>query len=436
MAGLLAAALLERLARGGGPIWPFAKLLLVLAIMVLLLREKVQVGLALLAGAVALGLAFRVPVRAIAHAFTFGLLDQNAVRLHAFGEGALRISVLIFLINFMGRLLIMGGGVRALVESLERLFRDVRWVMAAIPAVIGLLPMPGGAMLSAPMVGELGDRLRITPEQKVIANYWYRHVWEWWWPIYPAILIVLEDGYLSLPQVLLYLGPFTVLAVGLGWFFVLRRVPRQRPDRGEVHALRDVGQALGVLWPVLVVVAVVLTVPLPAPYRGWLLPVTLVFVDAALLLRVKLGRAQLLEALKLAGQWSFFLLIFGVYVLRGAFALSGAAEKLPVGLEALSVPPAMACFIVPFAINALTGYNLAGVSIAFPLLAALFERTGPSTVVVAYAGAFLGVLSSPVHLCLALTREYFMAEWGRVYALLAPILLSMLAVVALIAWLG
>ena len=36
-------------------------------------------------------------------------------------------------------------------------------------------------------------------------------------------------------------------------------------------------------------------------------------------------------------------------------------------------------------------------------------------------GAFAGVLISPVHLCLALTREYFQAQWGRVYRSLIPL---------------
>ncbi len=436
MVGLAAAALLERLTSGGGPVWPFAKLLLVLTLMVLLLREDVTVGLALLAGAVALAVAFRVLVPDIGHAFTFGILDPKAARLHAFGEGALRISVMLFLINFTGRLLIIGGGVRILVEALERLFRDVRWVMAAIPAVIGLLPMPGGAMLSAPMVGELGDRLDMSPERKVLSNYWYRHVWEWWWPIYPAILIVLEDGYLSLPQILLYQGPLTVVAIGLGWFFLLRKVTRRRAEKCSVQILRELGRVLRVLWPILAVVIVVLTVRLPAPYKDWLLPATFLIVNVAFLFTVKLHRADFLKALRLAGQWQFFMLVFGVYVLRGVFALSGAAEKLPVGLEAVAVPPIVACFVVPFAINVLTGYSMAGVSIAFPLLAALFAGTGPSGVAVAYAGAFLGVLASPVHLCLALTREYFSARWGRVYALLTPMLLGMLATVVLIAWIG
>ena len=95
-----------------------------------------------------------------------------------------------------------------------------------------------------------------------------------------------------------------------------------------------------------------------------------------------------------------------------------------------------ACFIVPFAINLITGYNLAGVSMAFPLLLVLFTKTGPAGVAVAYSGAMLGVLASPVHLCLILTREYFHAEWGHVYRVLIPMILVLLLATAFIAWIG
>jgi len=433
--GIIASALLAQATIGGGAAWPFVKLLLVFAVMVFLLRERVIVGLALLVGALALGVAFRVPLVQLLHGFTFGALEPGLVTLRSFGKGALRVALMIFLINFLGQMLILGGGVKTLIEALARLFRDVRWVTAAIPAVMGLLPMPGGALLSAPMVGELGDRLDLKPAEKAVTNVWFRHIWEWWWPLYPAILILLEDGYLSMPQILTYNGPFTVAAVTFGWLFLLRKITRPQTRAEETSYLRELGRTLGVVWPVLFVVAAVLLVRMP-PYDDWVLPVALVVVNLTLALSTPTGRASALNALRRAAQWQLLLLVFGVYVLRCVFALAGVPQELPAALEACHVPVIMACFIVPFAINLITGYNLAGVSMAFPLLAALFAETGPSGVIIAYAGAFLGVLASPVHLCLVLTREYFHAEWGRVYRFLVPMLLCMLLTAAVIAWLA
>jgi hypothetical protein len=51
-------------------------------------------------------------------------------------------------------------------------------------------------------------------------------------------------------------------------------------------------------------------------------------------------------------------------------------------------------------------------------------------IVLAYAAGFLGVLFSPVHLCLVLTKDYFGADLGLVYRLLSrPALLVLLVTV-------
>ena len=51
--------------------------------------------------------------------------------------------------------------------------------LVLIPAVIGLVPMPGGALFSAPLVGETVQDKKVTPEWKVAVNYWFRHVFEY-----------------------------------------------------------------------------------------------------------------------------------------------------------------------------------------------------------------------------------------------------------------
>ena len=48
---------------------------------------------------------------------------------------------------------------------------------------------------------------------------------------------------------------------------------------------------------------------------------------------------------------------------------------------------------------------------------------------VAFAGGFAGMMLSPIHLCLALTRTYFEAHWGGIYQRLLPaVVLTTLAV--------
>jgi len=74
----------------------------------------------------------------------------------------------------------------------------------------------------------------------------------------------------------------------------------------------------------------------------------------------------------------------------------------------------------------MTGLTIAFVGITFPFLLPLMGGMSPEPGLVAFAFAsgFAGVMLSPVHLCLVLTREYFGADFAQVYhRLLLPSLL-------------
>jgi hypothetical protein len=81
-------------------------------------------------------------------------------------------------------------------------------------------------------------------------------------------------------------------------------------------------------------------------------------------------------------------------------------------------------FGVPFIAGLLTGLVVAGFSIGFPVILPLVVADGgavpPEWAAWLMAGGFIGAMLSPVHLCLALTRVYFKAEWGPIYRRIAP----------------
>ncbi|MBV5323544.1 DUF401 family protein, partial [bacterium] len=81
------------------------------------------------------------------------------------------------------------GMLKQMVVSLSNALPDRRMVMAALPAMIGMLPSPGGAVFSAPMVAEAAEGVVASPEQKALINYWYRHIWEYISPLYPGIIL-------------------------------------------------------------------------------------------------------------------------------------------------------------------------------------------------------------------------------------------------------
>jgi len=107
---------------------------------------------------------------------------------------------------------------------------------------------------------------------------------------------------------------------------------------------------------------------------------------------------------------------------------------MSAGLASLSIPVVLVVFFAPFAAGLLTGLLTAAFAIGFPIGLSL---VGPDPVatgygLVAYAGGLTGLLLSPMHLCLSLTRDYYKAEWGGLYRRIVPAAGLLIAVAAVV----
>ena len=49
-------------------------------------------------------------------------------------------------------------------------------------------------------------------------NYWFRHIWEYWWPLYPGILLITSIGGLNLWSLVLTALPMTIVAIIAGYW--------------------------------------------------------------------------------------------------------------------------------------------------------------------------------------------------------------------------
>jgi hypothetical protein len=102
---------------------------------------------------------------------------------------------------------------------------------------------------------------------------------------------------------------------------------------------------------------------------------------------------------------------------------AGAVDQIPAALSSLGLPVMVVAFAVPMLVGLLTGTAAAALALSVPLVAPLLAG-GPLEEMAAgvwlFAGGFSGVLLSPLHLCLALTREYFGANWGPIYRRIVP----------------
>jgi len=395
------------------------KLTFVFVGIVLLLNRKWNLGPLLLLASVTVGLLFAHPLPEIGRDVLLATVDPLT----------LRLSLAIVLIMILAELLRQTTGLQGMVESLQALIPNGRIVIAALPALVGLLPMVGGAMFSAPMVDEVGDRMGVNGERKTFVNYWFRHIWEPVFPLYPSMMLAAALMGLTTTQLAGATWPLTVAAVVGGLLFGLLGLPRQSSgDAPPIPRAQSLWVLATSVWPIALVI--ILSLTLPVDERLTLILSLLVTITLMMTVK-RVPLRDLGTILRERVPWNSVAVIFGALIFRRVLDSSGAIIATSDALTALHVPLEMVAFGAPFVAGLLTGLIGAAFSIGFPVILPLVVVDGgvvaPGWAAWLVAGGFLGAMFSPVHLCLSLTRVYFKAEWGPVYRLIAP---SALLVVA------
>ena len=202
---------------------------LVFLFLLAVLWRKLGVGKAIFLCAFVLGLLFLLPLPEFLKALRKGL----------FSAETLLFLCLLLGIRLFGWLLKEIGSLDDVVVSLESLTGDSRSVVTLIPAFIGFLPMPGGALLSAQMMDDAGTNMGLSGHRKAAVNFWFRHVWESVFPLYPGIVVVAALLGLPLGKVILTFAPISAAMIAVGLAIYLPMLPGGRLVRAEEISRRD-----------------------------------------------------------------------------------------------------------------------------------------------------------------------------------------------------
>jgi len=374
----------------------FAKIALPLLFMTLLLRFRVRLEIVLPAGALLLALLFGMaPLDAACHyALLFG------------SRQFLTLLCVIFFVMLLGELMERGALLTKMSAIFLSLLRDNRIAAAAATAFIGLLPMPGGSLLSAPFVDKLVPSEK--NDRKLLLNYWFRHIWEYFYPLYSGMAWIITVMKASPLAILAVMGPLSLIMIASGIPFI-RHAPRETPP-GLASGERPLKLIL-IAWPILLAVGVSLAgVPL------W------IAVIAAVTLFVAANRhlARFVLPYLLSGKTLLAVfMVAGIVYFERIVREAGVAAAIYEALRNTNAE--MVVFTLSLIIGLLTGISIAFISIVFPIISPFLVPNGVidmPLLAFAYVGGFTGVMLSPTHLCLIVTTDYFNTRLSAVYPLL------------------
>jgi len=362
------------------------------------------------------------------------------------------LLIIILLILLLSTVLRLGGRLERMTEAFAAVAHSRRMRLALFPALIGLLPMPGGAWFSAPMVKASARDIEEHPGQLTTINYWFRHIWEYWWPLYPGVLLLVTFTGLSLPAVIGLLGPMTLIVVLVGLLTVFRDLKSSNNPQPPAHssARRNWLVLLSSLWPILAVVIGGVALELAResleaaghslyqPLPRTIIIVALLVVSIATILTDRLDLTKLRGEYADRKQLEITAMIFAVIYYKNVLEQGGLVERSVRELQAWHVPVWVVIVFLPILVGVVTGVVVAAVGVSFPVVLSLASTAGiglSQTVIVAYTAAMIGVMFSPIHFCLLLSMQYFGDSFWPVYRRLTIPLLIVLACSFILAWL-
>jgi uncharacterized protein len=387
------------------------KLALVFAGLLLLLRRRVHMGLAMLAAAVAL-----LPV--------FGLAPDRFVQIvlaSLTARPTIELALAILLIMLLEGLLRESGLMRCLVDCLLGSVRDSRLMLALLPALIGFLPSPAWARFLAPVVEEMSVGSASHQTRKAFTTYWYQHVTAYVSPLFPALVLAAHLLEVSLASIIVALVPVALVALLFGAPFAFAGMSGQSPKAVTTgNRLESFRGLLRGIAPVALVVALVLFGVEVS------IALALVVMGLAALFRYSPRRVYGIgrRTVSLAQVGT----VVAIMVFKDVLVGTGALAEIPLALAAFSLPPLAIVLAVSFLAGMLTGSTNTSIAMAVPMLAGVASQVSPALVALVFVFGFSGLMLAPAHPCLGLTLQHFRASFGPVQRMVLGPQLGLMAV--------
>jgi uncharacterized protein len=335
---------------------------------------------------------------------TAGIFAQGV-----FDPSTLQLMGVITLIEMLTIFLQLTGSLQRILNALRKVFADSRVLIALVPTLLGLFPVPGGAMLSAPMVGVYGDEIGIKPNRKSAINLFFRHIWDQVFPFKPHL--ILGAAVLNIPLFTL-IGwhlPVTLLSALVGYWYLIGRHPKPeavletREDSAEGRAL----------W--VEVMPLLLPLILGLGFR-----IDFVYATAIGLLFGFFTQTVSWDALekvfKKGVRVQLILLIAAVMIFKVALENSGLLNTISQALPGYGIPLVFLALALPLIISTATGMELVAVGMAYPMLVGLVPEGSPALpyILIMMTSNAIGQTHSPVHICMVVGNEYFGAKLAKV----------------------
>jgi hypothetical protein len=371
-------------------------------------------------------------------------------------RGTCELAAAVLTIGLFSTVMQATGFLDKAVSGLTSFLGNVKAALMAVPALVGTMPVLGGAALSAPLVDKLGRPLALSADQKAAINLVFRHGMFFVFPFSTSLILTSKLTGFSVPRLIAKMWPMSLALWGMGYFALLHRVPPREhlsagsspESAGEVAATQTEGSQpeqplaesqghtrLSALMefliyggPLLLALAFGIALKLPL----WLALCGGIGIAVVLAIQKKRpfpSRALLLKGANL----SLVVAMFWIMAFRSFVEMTPVFRTVVDKATALGIPPALLAILIPLAFGYANASQQATISVLIPIFvpAAGSDALRLGFTALIYGSSFTAYFFSPLHMCQVLTCQYYDVNLQGIYKRNWPVLAGLLLVLGI-----
>lgn len=375
--------------------------LLSFSLIPILIKRNLKLSYTLLLTAGLLGVLSNIGLTNLLHA-SLGVFTNPASR-----TTVLTVAMVSILGGLMGHYKILDR----IVGTLEKIIRNKKNILIIIPAFMGLLIIPGGALLSAPFINNLGKDLRLSPARRSVINLVFRHIAMFIMP-YSTGLLIIGSSFpeLNIMKIILLNLVFVSLTVGVGYFLYIRDIEVDILIKRDKLA-RRILKLLLLSSPIYIPVLINLATGLPF-YITLLFSVAIVYILS--------DKKEFIRSLINSIGWHTVLTVIAILIIKEIIL---SMDSLLIIFNNMfdyshnSFYILAIFFLTSLFFGFITGNINAALAIVLPMVSQLDVGGNLLYLYIyfAYGSSFMGYYFSPVHLCQVFTLQVMEADIKDLY---------------------
>ena len=357
-------------------------------------------------------------------------------------DGRLTISVVLatFAIMLLSQLYKETGMIDRLSENIGKMIKNPKVVLCTIPAVIGFLPVAGGALMSAPLVDSEAEKLGLKPDRKAYINLWFRHTIFPVYPISQPLIVAAGLMGVTVPILILRQIPVVLVMIVAGYVIGFWKIKKTK-EKDRTGTTNNEGsnwrQLLITFSPILSTIVVAIALGLAGFGLSQQGLDVLIATLAGLIVLIYVSRLNLKVFVKPFRSWAIYGITFaayGAFLLRKVIISAGISSIFQGLVTNGNVDIIIMLTVVPAVLGLITGSPQGGVAIGASILAGILTFS-PKIAALVYISAYLGYTIAPTHLCFMFTAQYFKCPLNKLYKYVIPSFIAAFAMALIVYYL-